>query len=59
MPQAISGSPEYLVGCVRMSIDFQTARDPVCDGAEVLEAAVAARPAAGELQQGVDRLDGR
>ena len=29
-----------------MAIDFQAARDPVCDGVEVLEAALAARPAA-------------
>ena len=53
------GFPEILVGYVRMSINFQATRDPVCDGSEILEAAVAARAAASQLEQSVYGLNRR
>ena len=42
-----------------MSINFQATRDPVCDGSEILEAAVAARAAASQLEQSVYGLNRR
>jgi prevent-host-death family protein len=44
------GSPGHLVGCVRMSIDFKAARNPVCDCLEVGEISVSPCAAACELQ---------
>ena len=45
-----NGSPGHLVGCVRMSIDFKAARNPVRDCLEVGEISVSPCAAACELQ---------
>ncbi len=46
------------MGRFELGFEGESASDPVGDGLEVLEAAIAARSAPGGLEQPIDRFDG-